>query len=181
MALNVKLQVYRGTLANLSALATTGAAGVLAWTTDSNELYVDLGSGGAGIGTGNAWQKVAADNAVFDVANPAALTALDAKIGDLARSASDNNTYILAAYPATTAGNWKIIAATSSAAPSGMTDVTYLAGPTAHEWVTYIDSTGTQHLSQPSFSDISGSLAQTQLPATIGAGSSLTDFDCGSF
>lgn len=37
MALNVALQVYRGTLANLSALASTGKAGVLAWTTDTNE------------------------------------------------------------------------------------------------------------------------------------------------
>src|SRR5438128_5931091 len=61
MALNVALQVYRGTLANLSALATTGKAGVLAWTTDTNEIYVDAGSGSAGIGTGKAWQKVAHD------------------------------------------------------------------------------------------------------------------------
>ena len=61
MALNVKLGLYRGTLANLSALASTGQAGVLAWTTDTNELYVDAGSGTAGIGAGNAWQKVAQD------------------------------------------------------------------------------------------------------------------------
>jgi len=31
-----------------------------------------------------------------------------------------------------------------------------LSGATASNWVTYIDSTGTQHLSQPAFSDISG-------------------------
>src|SRR5271156_5786813 len=61
MSLNVAQQLYRGTLANLSALATTGKAGVLAWTTDTNELYVDAGSGSAGIGAGNAWQKVAQD------------------------------------------------------------------------------------------------------------------------
>lgn len=61
MSLNVAMQLYRGTLANLSALATTGKAGVLAWTTDTNELYVDSGSGSAGIGSGNAWQKVAND------------------------------------------------------------------------------------------------------------------------
>ena len=61
MALNVKLGLYRGTLANLAALATTGQAGVLAWTTDTNELYVDAGSGSAGFGPGNAWQKVASD------------------------------------------------------------------------------------------------------------------------
>ena len=50
MAVNLKIQTYRGTLASLSTLATTGSAGVLAWTTDSYELFVDLGSGGAGIG-----------------------------------------------------------------------------------------------------------------------------------
>jgi hypothetical protein len=61
MALNVAVQVYRGTLANLSALATTGKAGVLAWTTDTNEIYVDAGSGSAGIGPGNAWQKIVND------------------------------------------------------------------------------------------------------------------------
>jgi hypothetical protein len=61
MAINVAVQVYRGTLASLSALATTGKAGVLAWTTDTNEIYVDAGAGNAGIGTGNAWQKVASD------------------------------------------------------------------------------------------------------------------------
>lgn len=61
MALNVKMQLYRGTLANLSALATTGAQGVLAYTTDTNELYVDAGSGSAGIGAGNAWQRIAQD------------------------------------------------------------------------------------------------------------------------
>lgn len=61
MALNVSLQVYRGPLSDLVTLATTGKAGVLAWTTDTNELYVDAGSGSAGIGSGNAWQKIAQD------------------------------------------------------------------------------------------------------------------------
>jgi hypothetical protein len=56
MANNVAIQLYRGTLTNLSALASTGKAGVLAWTTDTNELYVDSGSG-TGIGT--AWLRVA--------------------------------------------------------------------------------------------------------------------------
>src|SRR6266436_6707039 len=60
MALNVAVQVYRGTRANLAALASTGKAGVLAWTTDTNELFVDSGSG-TGIGAGNAWLKVAKD------------------------------------------------------------------------------------------------------------------------
>src|ERR1017187_934755 len=61
MALNVAVQIYRGTLANLSALATTGKAGVLAWTTDTNEIYVDSGAGSPGIGVGNAWQKIIND------------------------------------------------------------------------------------------------------------------------
>jgi hypothetical protein len=61
MALNVAMQVYRGVLANLATLATTGKAGVLAWTTDTNEIYVDSGTGSPGIGAGNAWQKVASD------------------------------------------------------------------------------------------------------------------------
>ena len=144
-------------------------------------MYVDLGSGNAGTGAGGAWQKVAADNAVFDVANPAALTSLTAKIGDLARSTSDNTTYMLAAFPASTAGNWKAIGVTSAAPAAGFTDVQFLANATAHEFVTFIDSNGVQHLAQPTFADISGSLSQTQLPASIGSGSSLTSIDCGTF
>ena len=181
MAINVKLQLYRGTLADLSVLATTGAPGVMAWTTDSMELFVDLGVGGAGIGPGNAWQRVTPGNAVFNVATPAGLTALAAQIGDVALSASDGNTYMLTAFPATTALNWKAIAASSSTPPAGYTDVQWLAAATAHDFVTYIDSSGVQHLAQPAFSDISGTLSQTQLPASIGAGSNLTDIDCGTF
>ena len=60
MALNVALQVYRGTRANLAALASTAKAGVLAWTTDTNEIFVDSGSG-TGIGVGNAWLPIATD------------------------------------------------------------------------------------------------------------------------
>lgn len=70
MALNVAVQVYRGPLSDLTTLATTGKAGVIAWTTDTNELYVDAGTGSAGIGSGNAWQKVAQD-----------LVAVNAQIG----------------------------------------------------------------------------------------------------
>lgn len=163
MALNVKIAVYRGLLANLPT--STGQAGVLAWTTDSNELFID---------TGTAFQKLANDNAVFQVANPAALTGLSAKIGDLAVSASDGKTYILTAFPASTAGNWTAIA-------SNGTTIQALGSATAHEFVTYIDASGVQHLAQPAFSDISGVLAQTQLPATINAGSNLTLIDAGSF
>ena len=56
MASNVTIQLYRGTYNHLASLASTGKVGVLAWTTDTNELYVDSGSG-TGIGT--AWLRVA--------------------------------------------------------------------------------------------------------------------------
>lgn len=167
MATNVKIQLLRGLLANLPP--TTGAPGVLAWTTDSNELFID---------TGTAFQRLAAGNQVFNVANPAALTGLTAMIGDFAVSASDGTTYILTAFPASTSGNWKAIA-TQETGPG--VDVTPLPGATSHEWVTYIDSSGVQHLAQPNFSDIAGQLSQTQLPTTIGAGSALTSIDCGTF
>src|SRR5438552_17939843 len=83
MALNIALQVYRGTLANLSALATTGKAGVLAWTTDTNEIYVDVGSGAAGIGAGKAWQKVAHDLVTVNAQTGASYTVVAADRGKL--------------------------------------------------------------------------------------------------
>jgi hypothetical protein len=164
MASNVAIQLYRGLLANLPA--TTGKPGVLAWTTDSNELFVDNGS---------AFQKLSNDIAVFTAASQSAMTALAAKIGDLCTRTDVNQTFILTAFPATTAANWTPIAITSGTGIQG------LVSGTAHQWVSYIDQAGVQHLTQPSFSDISGSLTQTQLPATIGAGSSLTSIDCGTF
>jgi hypothetical protein len=172
MANNVAIQVYRGLRANLAALASTGKAGVLAWTTDSNEFFVDSGTG-TGIGT--AWLPIANDIAVFTAVSQAAMIALAAKVGDLCTRTDNNLTYILTAFPASTAGNWTPIAVTSGVTIQGL-----VAG-TAHEWVSYIDNSGVQHLTQPAFSDISGQLAQTQLPTTIGAGSSLTDIDCGTF
>jgi hypothetical protein len=178
MPINVKIQTFRGTLASLSALATTGFPGVLAWTTDSNELFVDLGSGNPGIGPGNAWQPVNGRHNVFNVATPAALTALVAYLGDFAVSASDGKTYVLTSFPSSTLANWTPIATMETG--TGV-DVTPLGAPTAHEWVTYIDASGVQHLAQPAFTDISGLLAQTQLPVTIGAGASLTNIDCGTF
>ena len=150
----------------------------MVYTTDSNQFFVDAGSGTPGYGgpgSGAAWQEVATDIAVFTAANQSAMTALAAKVGDLALRADNNFTYVLTAYPATFAGNWTQIAVTSGTTIQG------LVSGTAHEWVSYIDQSGVQHLTQPAFSDISGSLAQTQLPTTIGAGSSLTDIDCGSF
>jgi hypothetical protein len=172
MALNVKIQTYRGTLSDLSSLATTGFPGVLAWTTDSNQLFVDTGTGTPGIGPGKAWAPVETSHNVFTVATSAGLTALAAGVGDFAIDSGSGVTYILQSFPASTLANWT---------PITSPDVTPLGAPVAHEWVTYIDAAGIQHLSQPAFTDISGLLAQTQLPATIGAGSSLTNLDCGTF
>ena len=176
MALNVKMALYRGTLAHLQALATTGQQGVLAWTTDSNELYVDSGAGSPGVGAGNAWQKVANTVSVQNAASAAAMIALTADLGDMCIRTDLNQLFILTAYPASTVGNWTAIAPSSA-----VTGVVGLSGPTANEWVAYIDSSGVQHLSQPSFANISNTLAQSQLPASIGAGSNLTSFDCGTF
>ena len=375
MANNVKIQVYRGPLADLQSLATTGAPGVMAWTTDSYEMYVDLGSGNPGIGPGNAWQRLSAGNQVWTSATFANLNTLtNAQVGDLAVASDNTNTYLLTAYPASNSANWvkiatgpasdvtsvngitpvsgnvtlsldnipdgfqyareyaaaqtkgefdlakshalghildnmanggqgvtaawaastpyilgacikdsngniqqAVVAGTSgtptapvwatqkahgnkqwagntafllndtivdnngnvqkvttagttnnlgtggiypgdsggptafSATQGGtttdgtvtwtceqthttdntvvweniganvMTAVQYLSGATANEWVTYIDATGTQHLAQPMFSNIGGTLSQTQLPASIGAGSNLTSIDCGTF
>ena len=179
MASNVAIQLYRGTLTNLASLASTGKAGVMVWTTDSNQFFVDAGSGTAGYGnpgSGKAWIAVGSDITVFSaVANSAAMTALAAKVGDLALRTDTNQTNVLTAYPPTVAANWVAIGVTTGTTIQG------LASGVAHEWVSYIDNSGVQHLTQPSFADISGQLAQTQLPTTIGAGSSLTDIDCGTF
>lgn len=173
MALNVALQVYRGLRSNLASLASTGKAGVLAWTTDSNELFVDSGSG-TGIGT--AWLPIANDISYFTAASQSAMTALAAKVGDLCDRTDLHQNFILTAYPATTAGNWTAISPDAS-----VTGIVGLSAGTAHEWVSYVDQSGVQHLTQPNFTDLAGTLAQTQLPATIGAGSNLTQFDCGTF
>lgn len=173
MALNVAIQLYRGTLANLTVLPSTGKAGVLAWTTDSNQFFVDSGSG---TGIPAAWKPVGSDIAVFSgVSTQAAMLALAAKVGDLALRTDTNLTYVLTGFPASTLGNWTPVAVTSGTTIQG------LASGVAHEFVSFIDASGVQHLTQPSFADISGQLAQTQLPTSIGAGSSLTDIDCGSF
>jgi hypothetical protein len=169
MPLNVKMALYRGLLANLPS--STGQPGILAWTTDSNELFID---------TGTAFQRLGQKHTVFNVANPAALTGLAANVGDIAVSASNGVTYILTAFPASNSANWTTIATVTPQNPA-MTDVQWLGAPVVHEFVTYISSDGVQHLAQPSFADISGFLAETQLPATIAAGSSLTLIDAGTF
>lgn len=217
MSLNVAMQVYRGTLANLSALATTGKPGVLAWTTDTNEIYVDAGSGSAGIGAGNAWQKLAVD-----------LVSINAQVGTTyALAGSDRSKLVTlknaaavavslaqagATFPAgwitkvsnQGAGTVTITATTSTI--NGVATLVLLTGqsvdlisdgtnyfacvgvttfpvtsPIAHEFATGMNSSGVLSLAQPAFTDISGALAQTQLPTTIGAGSSLTNLDCGTF
>jgi len=194
MASNVTVQQYRGTLTNLASLASTGKAGVLAYTTDSQELFMDQGSGTAGYGgpgSGKAWIKVAAGNSYQTAVSQAAMIALNAQLGDLVDRTDVHQLFMLTAYPASSAGNWTAVALDTS-----VTGITGLGSGTAHEWVSYVDASGTQHLTQPAFTDISGTataaqvpalsaltgaITQTQLPASIGSGSSLTSIDCGTF
>lgn len=128
MSINVAMQLYRGTLANLGALATTGKAGVLAWTTDSDELYIDVGSGSAGIGAGKAWQRVAAGNQVFSSTFANLNTLSAAIVGDLAVCTDNTNTYLLTAYPYSTAGNWTLIATGTGTAVTAVNTITPVAG-----------------------------------------------------
>jgi hypothetical protein len=148
MSLNVNFQLYRGTKASLAALATTGKAGLLAFTTDSLELYVDSGAGSPGIGPGNAWQKISNNISVFTAASQAAQLALaNVQLGDFCVRTDTDLTYVLTALPSSTFGSWTAFAMTAL----------------------------------PSIQNLSGSLSQSQLPSSIGAGSSLTSFDCGTF
>lgn len=160
MALNVAMQLYRGTKANLGSLASTGKVGVLAYTTDTQELYVDSGSG-TGIGPGNAWLKVANDITVSTAANQAARLALTNQLlGDICTQTDTSVTYVLTALPASSNGNWSAIGL--SVAP-----------------VTSVNThTGAVVLA---FTDFAGSITEAQLPASIGSGSNLTSLDCGSF
>lgn len=179
MSINVKLAVYRGTRANLASLASTGQAGVLAYTTDSMEVFVDQGSGTAGIGApgaGFAWIKIANSISVFTASSQSAMTALAAQVGDLVDRTDLYQIFILTSYPATSAGNWIALCPDST-----ISGVVGLSGATANEWVQYVDTTGVQHLAQIAFSNLSGTLAESQLPATIGSGSNLTLIDCGTF
>jgi len=160
MALNVKLALYRGTKANLAALASTGQAGVLAYTTNTQEFYVDSGAG-TGIGPGNAWLRVAADNTVTTAANLAARLALTNQLlGDMCVQTDTGVTYVLTVLPATVDGNWKAIGIAS--AP--------VASVNTHTGAVVLE-----------FTDFTGAITQAQLPASIGAGSNLTLLDCGTF
>jgi hypothetical protein len=217
MALNVKFAVYRGTLANLSALASTGQAGVLAWTTDTNELYVDAGSGSAGIGAGNAWQKVAQDLVAVNAQVGTTYTVLGSDRSKLVtlknasaiavtlpQAGATFPTGWIATFSNQGAGTVTITPTTSTI--NGSSSVTLLTGqsldivsdgtnyyglvgtavfpvtsPVSHQFATGMNSSGVLSLAQPAFTDISGTLAQTQLPATINAGSNLTLIDAGTF
>jgi hypothetical protein len=217
MALNVKFAVYRGTLANLSALASTGQAGVLAWTTDTNELYVDAGSGSAGIGAGNAWQKVAQDLVAVNAQVGTTYTVLGSDRSKLVtlknasaiavtlpQAGATFPTGWIATFSNQGAGTATITPTTSTI--NGASSVTLLTGqsldivsdgtnyyglvgttvfpvtsPVSHQFATGMNSSGVLSLAQPAFTDISGTLAQTQLPATINAGSNLTLIDAGTF
>jgi len=219
MAANVLIQQYRGTRANLAALASTGKAGVLAWTTDTNELFVDSGSG-TGIGVGNAWLPVATDIVAVNAQSGTTYTVLGsdrAKLVTFTNAAS-----IAVTLPQATASSgafpagWSTefinrgagvvtITPTTSTINGGATltlaqnnsvqiisdGTNYFAmlGKTSinvtnavsHQFATSNNADGSLNLAQPAFTDISGSLAQTQLPTTIGSGSSLTSIDCGTF
>jgi hypothetical protein len=160
MALNVAVQVYRGTKASLGALASTGKVGVLAYTTDTQEIYVDSGAG-AGIGPGNAWLRVAGDTTVTTAANLAARLALaNQLLGDICVQTDTGVTYVLTALPASVNGNWTAIGLASAPVTSVNTH------------------TGAVVLQ---FTDFTGQITQAQLPTTIGAGSALTSIDCGTF
>lgn len=217
MALNVKVAVYRGTLAHLQSLATTGQAGVIAWTTDTNELYVDSGSGSPGIGAGNAWQRVAQDLVAVNAQVGTTYTVLQS---DLSKLVTFKNAAAVAvtlpqagtAFPA----GWQSVFSNQGAGTVTITPTTStinggasiqlltgqsvqivsdgtnyfaLVGTTVfpvtaavtNQFATSMNANGTLNLAQPLFSNIGGSLAQTQLPATINAGSSLTLLDCGTF
>lgn len=217
MALNVAIQVYRGTLANLAALASTGHAGVLAWTTDTNEIYVDQGSG---TGIPAAWKRLIDKLAQVNAQVGTSYTFVET---DLASLVTFNNASAVAASlpQATAAGGsfgsgwWvevenlgpgvvtitpvtsTINGGTSITVPrfnsiriisdgtnyfalSGKTSIN-TTSPIAHEFATSNNADGSLNLAQPAFTDISGLLSQTQLPATIGAGSSLTSVDAGTF
>ena len=118
MASNVSIQLYRGLLANLAA-APVQAVGSLAWTTDSDELFISNGS---------SYQRLAAGNQVFTVASQAAQTALAALIGDIAVRTDNTNTYMLTAFPATNFANWSQIATGSASDVQSVNSVFPIAG-----------------------------------------------------
>jgi hypothetical protein len=217
LALNVAIQVYRGTLANLSALASTGKAGVIAWTTDTNEIYVDSGSG-TGIGT--AWLRVASKMIGVNAQVGTTYTVLTSDLGKLVTLT--NAAAVAVTLPQATAASggfgagWAATFENRGAGTVTITPTTstingaasfalgtnqsvkivsdgtnYFAlvgagsivatGAVANQFVTSIASNGAATLAQVNFTNLAGTLAQTQLPTTITAGSSLTSIDAGTF
>ena len=54
---------------------------------------------------------------------------------------------------------------------SALGGVEAASGATSHQWVSYIDTSGVQHFSQPAFSDLSGNIAVSQMNSGTGASS----------
>lgn len=185
MALNVAMQVYRGTLANLSALASTGKAGVLAWTTDTNEIYVDSGSG-TGIGT--AWLRLANKEVGVNAQVGTTYTVLT---GDLGKLVTLTNAGAIAVTlpQATSSGGafpagWWAEFETRGAGTATITPTTSTINGAASITLgtnqsVKIVSDGTNYFALGG--SITGQITQAQLPTTIGAGSALTSMDLGTF
>lgn len=214
MALNLTVQVYRGTLANLTGLASTGKQGVMAWTTDTNEIYMDSGSG-SGIGT--AWLRVASKMVGVNPQVGTTYTVLTTDLSKLVTLANASPVAVTlpqagAAFPSgwsatfenrgagavtitptvsTINGGASIVLSTNQSVKIVSDGTNYFAltgtgtivatGAVANQFVTAIAANGAATLAQVNFTNLAGSLAQTQLPASIGAGSSLTTVDCGTF
>ena len=137
MALNVALGIYRGTRSDLSSLASTGQAGSIAWTTDTNELFVDGGSG-TGIGAGNAWKKVAHD-----------LVSVNSQVNGYTVQGSDRGKLI--SVNVTGGGPLPIITIPQATAQSGNFPV---------GWSSFIQNVGTSSISiTPTTSTIDGQTA----------------------
>ena len=84
MALNTALQLYQGTISSLASLTSSGHRGVALITTDTNELFIDQGSGTPGygnLGSGKAWIKVGSGSGGSGV------TSLNGLSGDLSLAA----------------------------------------------------------------------------------------------
>lgn len=90
---------------------------------------MDSGSG-VGIGPGNAWLRVAADNSVATVATQVARLALTNQLlGDICVQVDTGVTYLLTALPSSSNGNWTAIAVAPALATAQAT-VTFDAGGT---------------------------------------------------
>ena len=92
-------------------------------------------------------------------------------------SIAETNNYVLVGV----SGAWTAAAITGAMLPNpsastlgGIESIT----SASHNWVSYIDTSGVPHQSQPAFSDISGSVGSTQLPnpsaTTLGGIESIT-------